>query len=185
LSFFSCFPVFPYAHKKFSKSKQLAESIDDICNNIWNKKKQRPENDQTGDKQRPENDQTGDKQRSKNEQTGDKQRPENYQKGDKQRPENDPTEDKQRPENDRKGDTQRLEDGPQEYRSEASKSSVGEGISQARCQPMLIPVVRIFVNFLLVLRIRIRRIHMLLGLLDPDPLVRGTDPHPAPVPSII
>jgi hypothetical protein len=34
-----------------------------------------------------------------------------------------------------------------------------------------------------VLRIRIRRIRMFLGLLDPDPLVRGMDP--APDPSII
>jgi hypothetical protein len=33
-----------------------------------------------------------------------------------------------------------------------------------------------------VLRIRIRRIHMILGLLDPnpDPLVRGKDPDPDP-----
>jgi hypothetical protein len=144
--FFSCFPVFPYAHKKFSKSKQLAESIDDICNNIWNKKKQRPENLQTGDKQRPENDQTGDK---------------------------------QRPENDQKGDTQRLEDGhlqgtigPQKNQSEAGKSSVSEGVSQAGCQPMFDTCV----NFLTVLWIRIRRIRMFLGLLDPDPLVRVTDP---------
>ncbi len=29
------------------------------------------------------------------------------------------------------------------------------------------------------LRIRIRRIHMFLGLLDLDPLVRGTDPDPS------
>jgi hypothetical protein len=42
-----------------------------------------------------------------------------------------------------------------------------------------------------VLRIRIHRIHMFLGLLDPDPdpLVRGMDPDPAldpdPDPSII
>jgi hypothetical protein len=37
------------------------------------------------------------------------------------------------------------------------------------------------VSFLIirpVLRIRIRRIFMFLGLLDPDPLVRGTDPDP-------
>jgi hypothetical protein len=33
---------------------------------------------------------------------------------------------------------------------------------------------------LLVLRIRIRRIRMFLGLLDPDPLARSTDPDPAP-----
>ncbi len=45
--------------------------------------------------------------------------------------------------------------------------------------------------FLPVLRIRIHRIHMFLGLLDPDPdpLVRGMDPDPAldpnPDPSII
>ncbi len=108
-NFFSCFTVFPYAHKKFSKSKQLAESIDDICNNIWNKKKQRPENHQTGDKQRPENDQIGDKQRPENDQTGDKQRPENDQTGDKQRLENNQTGDKQRPENDQTGDKQRLD----------------------------------------------------------------------------
>ncbi len=31
-----------------------------------------------------------------------------------------------------------------------------------------------------VLRIRIRRIHMFLGFLDPDPLVRGVEPEPAP-----
>jgi hypothetical protein len=31
----------------------------------------------------------------------------------------------------------------------------------------------------LVLRIRIRRIHMFLDLLDPDPRVRGTDPDPS------
>jgi hypothetical protein len=38
-----------------------------------------------------------------------------------------------------------------------------------------------------VLRIRIHRIHMFLGLLgpDPDPLVRGMDPKPDPDPSII
>jgi hypothetical protein len=30
-----------------------------------------------------------------------------------------------------------------------------------------------------VLRIRIRRIHMLLGFLDPDPLVRGVELEPA------
>jgi hypothetical protein len=43
-------------------------------------------------------------------------------------------------------------------------------------------------NDLAVLRIRIRRIRMFLGLLypDPDPLVRGMDPDPAldPDPSI-
>ncbi len=33
-----------------------------------------------------------------------------------------------------------------------------------------------------VLRIRIHRIHMFLGLLDPDPLVRGMDPDPSPDP---
>jgi hypothetical protein len=40
-----------------------------------------------------------------------------------------------------------------------------------------------------VLRIRIQtrilRLHMFLGLLDPDPLVRGMDPDPDPDPSII
>ncbi len=36
-----------------------------------------------------------------------------------------------------------------------------------------------------VLRIRIRRIHMFLGLLDPDPLVRGKDLDLAPDHSII
>jgi hypothetical protein len=35
------------------------------------------------------------------------------------------------------------------------------------------------------IRIRIHRIYMFLGLLDPDPLVRGMDPDPAPDPSII
>jgi hypothetical protein len=33
--------------------------------------------------------------------------------------------------------------------------------------------------------IRIHRIHMFLGLLDPDPLVRGMDPDPDLDPSII
>ncbi len=37
-------------------------------------------------------------------------------------------------------------------------------------------------SFYAVLRIRI---HMFLGLPDPDPLVRGMDPDPAPDPSII
>ncbi len=32
-----------------------------------------------------------------------------------------------------------------------------------------------------VLRIRIHRIHMFLGLLDPDPLVRGMNPDPDPL----
>jgi hypothetical protein len=35
------------------------------------------------------------------------------------------------------------------------------------------------------IRIRIRRIHMFLGLPDPDPLVRGMDPDPAPDLSIM
>jgi hypothetical protein len=34
-------------------------------------------------------------------------------------------------------------------------------------------------NFFLLLRIRIHRIHMFLGLPDPDPLVRGMDPDPS------
>jgi hypothetical protein len=38
--------------------------------------------------------------------------------------------------------------------------------------PLLQPVLRI--------RIRIHRIHMFLGLPDPDPLVRGMDPDPDP-----
>jgi hypothetical protein len=33
--------------------------------------------------------------------------------------------------------------------------------------------------FIPVLRIRIHRIHMFLGLQDPDPLVRGMDPDPS------
>jgi hypothetical protein len=36
----------------------------------------------------------------------------------------------------------------------------------------------LIVLYLSVLRIRIRRIRMFLGLLDPDPLVRGVDPDP-------
>jgi hypothetical protein len=36
------------------------------------------------------------------------------------------------------------------------------------------------VNKLTVFRIRIHRIHMFLGLPDPDPLVRGMDPDPDP-----
>jgi hypothetical protein len=41
-------------------------------------------------------------------------------------------------------------------------------------------------SFIAVLRIRIRihRIHRFLGLLDPDPLVRGVDPDPDLDPSI-
>ncbi len=35
------------------------------------------------------------------------------------------------------------------------------------------------------IRIRIHRIHMFLGLMDPDPLVRDMDPDSAPDPSII
>jgi hypothetical protein len=35
------------------------------------------------------------------------------------------------------------------------------------------------VMFKTVLRIRIHRIHMFLGLPDPDPLVRGMDPDPS------
>ncbi len=34
------------------------------------------------------------------------------------------------------------------------------------------------------IRIRIHRIHMFLGLLDPEPLVRGMDPHPDPAPDL-
>jgi hypothetical protein len=34
-------------------------------------------------------------------------------------------------------------------------------------------------GFRTVLRIRIHRIHMFLGLPDPDPLVRGMDPDPS------
>jgi hypothetical protein len=33
--------------------------------------------------------------------------------------------------------------------------------------------------------IRIHRIHMFLGLPDPDPLVRAKDPDPSPDPSVI
>ncbi len=43
----------------------------------------------------------------------------------------------------------------------------------------LVAVLRIWI------RIRIHRIHMFLGQLDPDPLVRGMDSDPAPDPSII
>jgi hypothetical protein len=42
----------------------------------------------------------------------------------------------------------------------------------SRLQALLKPVLRI--------RIRIHRIHMFLGLPDPDPLVRGMDPDPDP-----
>ncbi len=34
------------------------------------------------------------------------------------------------------------------------------------------------------IRTRIHRIHVFLGLLDPDPLVRGMDPDPAPDPDL-
>jgi hypothetical protein len=39
--------------------------------------------------------------------------------------------------------------------------------------------------FCSVLGIWIRRIRMFLGLPDPDPLVRGADPGPAPHPSLL
>jgi hypothetical protein len=44
-------------------------------------------------------------------------------------------------------------------------------VQGGRCKPLS-------VYFEAVLRIRIRRIHMFLGLPDPDPLVRDTDPDP-------
>jgi hypothetical protein len=44
--------------------------------------------------------------------------------------------------------------------------------SSARC------VAFCFVVFLPVLRVQIRRIHMFLGLPDPDPLIRDTVPDP-------
>jgi hypothetical protein len=37
-----------------------------------------------------------------------------------------------------------------------------------------------FVQAVLWIRFRIHRIHMFLGLPDPDPLVRGMDPDPDP-----
>ncbi len=47
--------------------------------------------------------------------------------------------------------------------------------------------IRLFAYYLLQvpvlwIRIRIQRIHMFLGLPDPDPLVRGMDPDPVPDP---
>jgi hypothetical protein len=45
------------------------------------------------------------------------------------------------------------------------------------------PIQDLLQTFATVLRIRIHRIHMILGL--PDPLVRGMDPDPDPDPSII
>ncbi len=36
------------------------------------------------------------------------------------------------------------------------------------------------VQFVAVFRIRIHRVHVVLGLPDPDPLVRGMDPDPDP-----
>ena len=36
-------------------------------------------------------------------------------------------------------------------------------------------------SFRSVFRIQIHQIHMFLGLLDPDPLVRGMDPDPDPL----
>jgi hypothetical protein len=41
-----------------------------------------------------------------------------------------------------------------------------------------------FSNCLAVLRIQIRRVRIILDLLDPDPLVRGMDMDPAPDPFI-
>jgi hypothetical protein len=51
----------------------------------------------------------------------------------------------------------------------------------------LLPRQKIVLELEPVLRIQIHRIHMFLGLPDPDPLVRGMDPDPAldPDPSII
>jgi hypothetical protein len=50
--------------------------------------------------------------------------------------------------------------------------------------PLKEKVQAICVNLPAVLRIRIHRIHVFLGLLDPDPdrLVRGMNPDPAPDP---
>jgi hypothetical protein len=55
-----------------------------------------------------------------------------------------------------------------------------------RAKPILVNADPDLKYFLTVLRIRIRRIYMFLGLLDldPDP-VRGMDPDPNPDPSII
>jgi hypothetical protein len=38
-------------------------------------------------------------------------------------------------------------------------------------------------SIIIITSVGIRRIRMFLGLLDPDPLVRGTDPDPAPDPA--
>ncbi len=55
--------------------------------------------------------------------------------------------------------------------------------------PIISPCTVYLVAFLAVFRIRnrirIHRIHMFLGLPDPDSLVRGMDPGPAPDPSVI
>ena len=52
------------------------------------------------------------------------------------------------------------------------------------CDQIVLLFLPFLVQFLAVLRIRIHRIHVFLGLLDPDPdpdlLVRGMDPDPDP-----
>jgi hypothetical protein len=63
------------------------------------------------------------------------------------------------------------------------------GRGRGRSQPLLPPLYQgrrgryvIIISSsknLPVLRIRICRIHMFLGLLDPDPLIRATDPDPS------
>jgi hypothetical protein len=60
--------------------------------------------------------------------------------------------------------------GPKTYESYGSATLVSE--------PYLLPKNKLI--SVAVLRIRVRRIHMFLGILDPDPLVRGSDPDPAP-----
>jgi hypothetical protein len=43
---------------------------------------------------------------------------------------------------------------------------------------------RLFADLLVFFAVLVVRIRMFLGLSDPDPLVRGTDPYPTPDPSL-
>jgi hypothetical protein len=54
-----------------------------------------------------------------------------------------------------------------------SKSSIQRTLTRGNILKIMLSAV-----FRIWIRIRIHRIHMFLGLLDPDPLVRGMDPDP-------
>jgi hypothetical protein len=73
-----------------------------------------------------------------------------------------------------------VEGGPRSHHQLALLTKLQPGL-QHNSESGTISVVRYTVYFFMqVLRIQIRRIHMIPGLLDPDPLVRDTDPNPDP-----